>query len=74
MRKIWEYAKEHGLCVVTKDRDFIRISNQRGHPPKVIRITLGNCTREAVAALLLEGFPDILALYQDEGRGLLELP
>ena len=72
--EIWEYAKEHGFCVVTKDRDYIKLSNERGHPPKVVRITLPNCSRGDIESLLRERFPDILALYQDEGRGLLELP
>ncbi|MYC28464.1 MAG: hypothetical protein F4X65_00025 [Chloroflexi bacterium] len=72
--EIWEYAREHGFVVVTKDRDFIRLSRQRGHPPKVIRVTLGNCSREAVARLLRERFADIVAFHQDEDRGLLELP
>ena len=72
--EIWEYAKEHGFCVVTKDRDFIRLSKQRGHPPKVIRVTLGNCSRDAVATLLREQYSEVMAFLQDNERGLLKLP
>ncbi len=71
---IWEYAKEHGFCVVTKDRDFIRLSREQGHPPKVIRVTLGNCSREAVGTLLRERYSEILGLLQDNERGLLKIP
>ena len=72
--EIWEYAKEHGFIVVTKDRDFIKLSEEQGHPPKVVRITLGNCGLEDVAALLRQRHADILQLHQDAERGLLELP
>ena len=71
---IWQHALEEGLTIVTKDRDFVRLSNERGHPPKVIRITLGNCSWEAIAELLQERRLDIVGFYQDESRGLLKLP
>ena len=72
--EIWEYAREHGFVIVTKDRDFIRLSKDRGHPPKVIRVTLGNCPREAVANLLRENYAEIAALWQDDKLGRLKLP
>ena len=71
---IWDYAKEQALVIATKDTDYRDLSNRLGHPPKVVLIRLGNCTREAVASLLRERHADILALHQDESRGLLELP
>ena len=72
--EIWPYAIEHGFCIVTKDRDFARMSERRGHPPKVIRITLGNCSRQAVADLVRERYADIVAFLVDENSGLLLLP
>ena len=71
---IWQYAKQESVTIVTKDVDYALLSARLGHPPKVIRITLGNCSREAVADLLRERFADIVAFHQDEDRGLLELP
>jgi predicted nuclease of predicted toxin-antitoxin system len=35
---IWEYAAQNGFVIVTADSDFVRLSQERGSPPKVIRI------------------------------------
>ena len=71
---IWQTAAEENLIIVTKDTDFVRLSEQRGHPPKVIRVTLGNCSREAVEDLLRARYPEVIAFTQDAERGLLYLP
>ena len=71
---IWDYAKIGNLVIVTKDRDYKDLSKRLGHPPKVVLIRLGNCTREAVASLLRERYADVIALLRDENRGLLVLP
>ena len=71
---IWDYAKERGFVIVTKDTDYRELSRRLGHPPKVALIRLGNCTRDAVASLLRERYGDVLALERDDRRGLLELP
>lgn len=33
-RVIWQYAREHGLIIVTKDEDFQHLSVLYGAPPK----------------------------------------
>ena len=71
---IWEYAKEHGYVIVTKDSDYTRLSTNLGHPPKVIRVTLGNGPTADVESLLREWYADLLSFHQDERQGLLELP
>ena len=38
--RVWEYAKDHGFAIVTKDRDYKDMSGDLGHPPKVVLITL----------------------------------
>jgi predicted nuclease of predicted toxin-antitoxin system len=40
--QIWEYAKQNGLTIVTKDSDFSSRILLLGPPPKVIHIRLGN--------------------------------
>ena len=72
--RVWEYAKDHGFAIVTKDRDYKDMSGDPGHPPKVVLITLPNCLREDVEALLRDRCADVVALLQDDRRGLLELP
>ncbi|HHN47432.1 MAG TPA: hypothetical protein ENN08_00595 [Bacteroidales bacterium] len=40
--KIWNYAKEQGLTIITKDADFSLKVLLRGAPPKVVHIRFGN--------------------------------
>jgi predicted nuclease of predicted toxin-antitoxin system len=50
--RIWDFAKENGYIVVTKDKDFREFSLDMGAPPKLIWIGMGNCsTREIERAL-----------------------
>ncbi|MGH9510016.1 MAG: DUF5615 family PIN-like protein, partial [Terriglobales bacterium] len=49
---IWEYAKQNGFTIVTKDAGFLQRSMVHGHPPRVIWIGSGNCATQAVADLL----------------------
>lgn len=50
--EIWEYAKDHGYTIVSKDADFHQRSFVLGHPPKVIWIQRGNCTTDEIHDLL----------------------
>jgi len=49
---VWEYAKLHGLTIVSKDSDFYERSLRVGAPPKVIWLRLGNCATATVEMLL----------------------
>ncbi len=40
--KIWNYAKEHNLSIITKDSDFSNKILFAQPPPKVIHIRFGN--------------------------------
>ena len=70
---IWRYARAQGYVIVTKDRDFLMISQERKHPPKVIRLTTGNGPISEVITLLRERYDDLLAFYQDEQTPFIEL-
>lgn len=49
---IWQYAKERGLAIITKDEDFQVLANRQGSiPPQVVWVRLGNCRK----AVLLDG-------------------
>ncbi|MGV3652648.1 MAG: DUF5615 family PIN-like protein [Noviherbaspirillum sp.] len=51
-RAIWASSKINDYVIVTKDDDFQSLLALLGHPPKVIRLLMGNCSnQEAVAAL-----------------------
>lgn len=51
-RTIWDYARDHGFAIVSKDSDFQQLSVREGPPPKVVWVRLGNCTVDEVAELL----------------------
>jgi predicted nuclease of predicted toxin-antitoxin system len=50
--EIWEYAKNNGLIIVTKDSDFEERSVLLGTPPKVIWLRIRNSTTGEIASLL----------------------
>jgi len=50
--EIWEYAKNNGLIIVTKDSDFQERSVLLGAPPKIIWLRKRNCTTADIALVL----------------------
>ncbi len=61
-RTIWEYAKAHGLTIITKDEDFQALANRQSSiPPQVVWVRLGNCRKLA----LLEAFSKMLPALRD---------
>ena len=71
---IWEYAKANGFVIVTKDIDFQQRSLLYGHPPKVVRLRVGNCTVQTIEDLLRRYSAVILTFEQDAGKSYLALP
>ncbi|MDX1961920.1 MAG: DUF5615 family PIN-like protein [Pirellulales bacterium] len=41
---LWEFARDQGYCLVSKDSDFQQRSLLYGHPPKFIWLRIGNCS------------------------------
>lgn len=70
---IWEYARENGFVLVTKDADFSDFSVLRGFPPKVIWIRRGNCKTSVIAGILMDNRDIISNLISDDRSGLLSL-
>ena len=70
---IWSYARGNGFVIVTKDTDYRRLSNERGHPPKVIWVRSGDASTAVVEALLRDHYGEIVAFEQDPDRGIIEL-
>jgi len=44
--KIWQYAKDNGFTIITRDNDFNDLVFMRGFPPKIVWLRTGNCSRE----------------------------
>ncbi len=49
---IWEFSKKNEYVIVTKDSDFIHMSAQYGHPPKVIFIKRENCQTKTIESII----------------------
>lgn len=70
---VWDYAKQQGLMIVSKDEDFHQRSFVLGFPPKVIWIRLGNCTTAEVEQVIREHFESIKAFTEDAEAAFLIL-
>jgi predicted nuclease of predicted toxin-antitoxin system len=64
-RKIWSYAKEHQLTIITKDSDFSNKIMFHTPPPKVIHIRFGNLKMKPFFKRMAEVWPDVTRLNQD---------
>jgi predicted nuclease of predicted toxin-antitoxin system len=49
---IVQAAREAGVVVMTKDRDFIRLLDEQGPPPQVLWLRLGNGSNPALQEVL----------------------
>jgi predicted nuclease of predicted toxin-antitoxin system len=72
-RVIWDFAKESGYAILSKDADFHQMSFVFGHPPKVVWVGLGNCTTEEVLQTVLARVEDIAAFEVDDEAAFLRL-
>jgi predicted nuclease of predicted toxin-antitoxin system len=64
---IWEYAKDNGFTIVSKDSDFQERSVLHGHPPKFIWLRAANCSTKEIESLLRTALP-IVKRFVQEGR------
>ncbi|WP_407187024.1 DUF5615 family PIN-like protein [Bradyrhizobium centrosematis] len=72
-RILWEFAKENGFAIVTKDVDFAEMAGLLGSPPKVIWLRSGNQSTAAVAHLLRRHAQTIQAFEGDNSTACLEI-
>ena len=70
---IWLYARDRNLIILTKDEDYRWLSEGFSHPPKVLWISLGNCSTAVVGELVQRLHEDIAAFVDDDSRGFLAL-
>ena len=70
---VWEYAKNNGLMIVSKDSDMHQRSFVFGQPPKVVWVRLGNCSTSDVEMLLRKNFAAVKAFYEDDYASFLSL-
>jgi predicted nuclease of predicted toxin-antitoxin system len=71
--EIWQYAKDHGYLIVSRDADFSELSVLHGYPPKLIWLRRGNCTTKPVELILRSNYLAVAGMNQDPTLGLLIL-
>jgi predicted nuclease of predicted toxin-antitoxin system len=71
---VWEYAKQEGFVIVSKDSDFQQRSLLYGSPPKFIWLRVGNCPVKTIEDLLRKYTIAICTFGQDETQAHLMLP
>jgi predicted nuclease of predicted toxin-antitoxin system len=72
-RLIWEYAKQNGFIIISKDTDFYQRSLLFGHPPKLIWFRRGNCPTKRVELILRNQLDRIEQFGNDDQAGCLIL-
>jgi predicted nuclease of predicted toxin-antitoxin system len=71
--EVWDYARDQGFTIVTKDADFSDLNVLLGFPPKVVWLRIGNCPTQVIEDVLRLHRPTIEALHHDPNTGIVEL-
>ena len=59
-RALFEFARQHGYIIVTKDEDFAGLATLADEPAPVVWLRLGNATNSALQNWLGPLIPEIL--------------
>jgi predicted nuclease of predicted toxin-antitoxin system len=70
---VWQYAREHGFIIVTKDSDFQERSQVARSVPCVVWIRRGNSSTTYIEAMLRKHADAITALGHEQGGEFLIL-
>jgi predicted nuclease of predicted toxin-antitoxin system len=70
---VWNHAKNHGFCILTKDNDFEAMSRLYGCPPKVIQLTCGNRKTSEIMSILRSNNQEIDKFLRDAEDCLMYL-
>ena len=71
---IFEFARHNNFdAVMTLDEDFHNLVLERGTPPKIIWLRLGNCTTVAQAQAILDNATLIEVFLSTEEPDVLEI-
>ena len=71
--EIWQYAKNNGFVIVSRDSDFQERSLVAGHPPQVIWLKIPNRSKTAVLNILLEHRVEIEQALIEQNLACVEL-
>jgi predicted nuclease of predicted toxin-antitoxin system len=70
-QQIWDFAKDNGYAIVSKDADFHHMSFTFGAPPKTIWLKLGNCSTRQITTCISRYLSVISAFLDEEDSALM---
>jgi predicted nuclease of predicted toxin-antitoxin system len=70
-RSIWDFARDNGFTILSKDSDFHQLSFVLGAPPKVIWIRAGNRSTQELERIVRSRTHDIGAFAADPDETFL---
>jgi predicted nuclease of predicted toxin-antitoxin system len=62
---IWDFARQHGFIIISKDADFHDLSVLKGAPPKLIHLRSGNASLQQTEAIIRSHAPALQAFETD---------
>lgn len=71
--RVWQYARENGYTLVSKDDDFRNLCFVHGAPPKVVWLNLGNAPTSRIAELLTKRKSEVEAFVAESEGSLFIL-
>lgn len=71
--EVWTHARAREFVVVSKDDDFIALSSLAIDPPRLIKLSLGNCSNSHVLNALLQHLALIESAFADPTISVVEL-
>lgn len=72
-RVIWDYARQNGYIIVTRDADFEELSTLLDQPPQIIWIRLPNQSKTVVLNLLTANRDMIAQALEEDHLACVEL-
>lgn len=70
--KLWDYALEEEMVIVTKDEDFAHRISQGGRSPVIVWLRMGNTSRRALLLWFEPLLPRVVELIE-HGEILVEV-
>jgi predicted nuclease of predicted toxin-antitoxin system len=68
---VWDFARDRGFTIVSKDADFRQMSFLRGSPPKVVWLNVGNCSTARAEAVIRTHAIRMIAFDRDPDAAFL---
>ncbi|ADE12700.1 DUF5615 family PIN-like protein [Sideroxydans lithotrophicus] len=71
--EVWQYAKNNGFVIVSRDSDFQERSLVAGHPPQVVWLKIPNRSKTVVLNILLDHHTEIEQALFEQNLACVEI-